>query len=168
MTRRLVFLALILALFIGTLGSFWMIFHVAYTYGGFNLDIHFFNFGPAKAYAAAVRNLEPAGVYWPGIGFLFGGGGLMSLLFWVRHRLPWWPLHPIGFPIAAVDVMYYSITSVFVAWLIKVIVLRYGGVNLYRRTQGVFLGMIAGQMLTTGLWLTIDYFTGKTGNFLFG
>ena len=37
-SRRLVFLALILALLIGTLGSFWMIFHVAYRYGGVNLD----------------------------------------------------------------------------------------------------------------------------------
>ena len=60
----------------------------------------------------------------------------MALLYWARHRLLWWPLHPIGFPVAAVDLMSYTITSVFVAWLIKVIVLRYGGVNLYRRTQG--------------------------------
>ena len=64
--------------------------------------------------------------------------------------------------------MYYTITSVFIAWLVKVIVLRYGGVSLYRRTQGVFLGMIAGQMLTMGLWLIIDYFTGKTNNWVFG
>lgn len=91
----------------------------------------------------------------------------MALLYLARQRLPWWPLHPIGFPIAAVDLMYYTVTSVFVAWLIKVIVLRYGGVNLSRRTQGVFLGMIAGQMLTVGIWLTIDYFTGHTNNFVF-
>ena len=167
-SRRLVFAALILALLIGTMGSFWMIFHVAYRYGGVNLDIWFFNLGPAKAYDHAARNLEPAGVYWPGMGFLFGGGGLMALLYLARQRLPWWPLHPIGFPIAAVNLMYYTITSVFVAWLIKVVVVRYGGANLYRRTQGVFLGMIAGQMLTMGLWLVIDYFTGKTNNWLFG
>ena len=166
-SRRLVFLALILALLIGTLGSFWMIFHAAYRYGGINLDYWFFKAGPAVAYDNAVRNLKPAGIYWPGIGFLFGGGGIMALLYWARHRLPWWPLHPIGFPVAAVDLMSHIITSVFVAWLIKVIILRCGGVNLYPRTQGFFLGMIAGQMLTLGLWLIIDYFTGHTGNFLF-
>ena len=32
----------------------------------------------------------------------------------------------------------------------------------------LFLGMIAGQMLTMGLWLTIDYFTGHTNNWVFG
>ena len=166
-SRRLVFLALILALLIGTLGSFWMIFHVAYRYGGVNLDYWFFKMGPAVAYDNAVRNLQPAGIYWPGIGFLFGGGGIMALLYWARHRLPWWPLHPIGFPVAAVDLMPHIITSVFVAWFIKVIIVRCGGVNFYQRTQGFFLGMIAGQMLTLGLWLIIDYFTGRTGNFLF-
>ena len=61
-----------------------------------------------------------------------------------------------------------SVLGRFIAWLVKVIVLRYGSVNLYRRTQGVFLGMIAGQMLTMGLWLIIDYFTGKTNNWVFG
>ena len=101
------------------------------------------------------------------MGFLFGGGGIMALLYWARHRLSWWPLHPIGFPVAAVDLMPHIITSVFVAWLLKVIILRHGGVNFYSRTQGFFLGMIAGQMLTLGLWLIIDYFTGRTGNFLF-
>lgn len=32
----------------------------------------------------------------------------------------------------------------------------------------MFLAMIAGQMLTVGFWLIIDYFTGKTNNYLFG
>ena len=166
-SRRLVFVALILGLMIGTLGSFWMIFHVAYRYGGVNLDVWYFKVGPAVAYNNALRNLEPAGVYWPGLGFLFGGGGIMALLYWARHRLLWWPLHPVGFPVAAVNLMSYTITSVFVGWAIKVFVVRFGGVSAYRRTQGLFLGMIAGQMLTIGIWLIIDYFTGRTGNYLF-
>ena len=113
-----------------------------------------------------MRNLDPAGIYWPGIGFMCGGV-LMVLLYWVRQRLPWWPFHPVGFPVAAVDLMTHIMTSVFIAWFIKVIVLRYGSVSFYRRTQGFFLGLIAGQMLTLGFWLIIDYFTGKNGNFLF-
>ena len=34
-SRRIVFWAMILAVFIGVLGSFWMIFHMAYRHGGF-------------------------------------------------------------------------------------------------------------------------------------
>jgi hypothetical protein len=167
-SRRLVFWAMILALLIGTMGSFWMIFHTAYRHGGINLDVWFFQYAPAVAYDNAVRNLEPSGIYWPGMGFLLGGGGVMVLLLWARQRLPWWPLHPIGFPIAAVDLLNHIVVNVFIAWLVKVVVLRYGGANLYHRSQGFFLGMIAGHMLVTGLWLIIDYFTGKVGNMLFG
>ena len=92
----------------------------------------------------------------------------MALLLWARHRLPWWPLHPIGFPIAAVEILNYTWFNVFLAWCIKVVVLKYGGASLYRRSQGLFLGMIAGQVLVNGSWLVIDYFTGKVGNSIYG
>ena len=51
--------------------------------------------------------------------------------------------------------------SVFLAWALKKVVLRFGGVSLYRRSQVFFLGMICGQMSCNGIWLVIDYFTGK-------
>ncbi len=46
--------------------------------------------------------------------------------------------------------------------------LRYGGSTLYRRSQTFFLGLIAGQMFCNGAWQVADYFTGKTGNSIFG
>ena len=50
----------------------------------------------------AVRNLEPAGIYWQGLGFFAAGGVVMLLLTWARQRLLWWPFHPVGFPIGAI------------------------------------------------------------------
>ena len=167
-SRRLVFWAMILALLIGTMGSCWMIFHAAYEHGGINLNGWFFNYAPAVAYDNAVRNLEPEGIYWPGMGFLLGGAAAMALLLVAYHRLPWWPLHPIGFPIASVDLLNQTVLNVFIAWLIKVVVLKYGGSGFYLRSRDFFLGMIAGQMLVNGVWLVIDYFTGMMQNFLFG
>ena len=57
--------------------------------------------------------------------------------------------------------------SVFLAWAVKKLVLRFGGAGVYRRSQVFFLGLIAGQALSNGLWLIIDYFTGKVGNHIF-
>jgi hypothetical protein len=57
--------------------------------------------------------------------------------------------------------------NVFLSWLIKGVVLRYGGAAQYQRSQSFFLGLIAGQVLCNGLWLCIDYFTGKVGNSIF-
>ncbi len=88
----------------------------------------------------------------------------MALLMWARQRLAWWPLHPIGFPIGANAMKDGVWFSIFLAWLIKIGILRFGGASLYQRSQAFFLGLIAGQVLCSGAWLVIDYFTGKVGN----
>ena len=88
----------------------------------------------------------------------------MGLLMWARQRLPWWPLHPIGLPISHSELMAYIGFNAFIAWAVKLLVLRLGGPNLYQRTQTFFLGLIAGQVMCNGIWLVIDYFSGKTGN----
>ena len=165
--RRLVFGAIILAIFIGSMGSFWGIFHTAYDYGGINLNGWFFKNAPAVAYQFAERNLEPLGPDWTGWGFFSGGGLVMALMMWARHRFVWWPVHPIGFPIGANSLMNRLWFSVFVAWLIKRLVLRYGGAAAYNRGRTFFLGMIVGHILCVGSWLVIDYFTGKVGNAIF-
>lgn len=165
--RRMVFWAIILALFIGSLGSFWMIFHMAYEHGGINLNAWFFKGAPQVAYQNAVRLAEPAGIYWPGMAFFTGGGMGMLLMMWARQRLPWWPIHPIGFPIAANGLMEHVWFSVFLAWFLKKIIMRYGGAMLFKRSQFFFLGLICGQVLCNGIWLVIDYFTGKVGNNIF-
>ncbi|MFC1525376.1 DUF6785 family protein [Candidatus Latescibacterota bacterium] len=166
-SRRIVFWAMILAIFIGAVGSFWMIFHMAYRHGGINLNSWFFKGLPAAAYGTALRGMEPSDTYWPGLSFLLGGGLVMTLMMWARQRLPWWPIHPIGFPIAANSLMNTIWFSVFLAWVAKRLVLRYGGASFYRRSQSFFLGMVAGQVLCNGLWLVIDYFTGRVGNSIF-
>ena len=165
--RRLIFWGIVLALFVGTLGSFWMIFHMAYRHGGINLHSWFFKSDPAIAYDLTVRNFEPAGVYWPGLAFFTGGGLVMALLMFLRQRFPWWPVHPIGFPVGGNSQFMNPLWfNVFLAWAIKKIILRYGGPALYERSQAFFLGLIAGQFFTTGFWLVVDYFTGRVGNSL--
>ena len=83
------------------------------------------------------------------------------------HIAAWWPIHPIGFPIGANAMMNTVWFSVFLAWLIKRIVLRFGGAAAYGHSQHMFLGLIAGQVSCNGLWLVIDFFSGKVGNAIF-
>ena len=73
-----------------------------------------------------------------------------------------------GFPVGGnAQLMNHIASSIFLAWAIKKIVLRYGGAALYGRSQAFFLGLISGQVLVNGLWLVVDYFTGKVGNTIF-
>ena len=45
--------------------------------------------------------------------------------------------------------------------------LRFGGPVFYAASVRFFLGLIMGESLCNGLWIVIDYFTGKTGNTVF-
>ncbi len=166
-SRRTVFWAVVLAAFIGAAGSCWMVFHLAYKYGGINLDHWRFQGGPATIYNMARRTLEPAGADWLGLGFFAGGAAVMGGLTWCRQHLLWWPLHPIGFAVGANMMMDKAWFCVLVAWTIKKAVLRFGGPARYGGSQYFFMGLIMGEALCNGLWLVIDYFTGKIGNRLF-
>ena len=88
----------------------------------------------------------------------------MSLLTYVRYRFVWWPIHPLGFATGTFYIMNWVWLSVFLAWLFKSAVLKYGGSTSYRRTRPFFLGLILGHTFVGGMWLVIDYFTGMNGN----
>ncbi|MBQ37810.1 MAG: hypothetical protein CME04_15595 [Gemmatimonadaceae bacterium] len=167
-SRRFVLWGIGLAILIGACGSCWTVFHLAHEHGGINVASWGFKGGPNRLFDTAARNLEPAGVYWQGMGFVVGGGMAMTLMMWARHRLTWWPIHPIGFPIGGNDAMMDRVWgNVLIAWAIKVTVLRFGGAAAYRRSQFFFLGLIMGEALCNGTWLVIDYFTGRVGNDIF-
>ncbi|MBI4553357.1 MAG: hypothetical protein HY710_13925 [Candidatus Latescibacteria bacterium] len=77
------------------------------------------------------------------------GGVVMSGLIVLRYQFPGWPLHPVGFTIARGVAVDNAVFTVFLAWLVKAVVLRLGGIGLYRRTQPFFLGLLVG--FATGL-----------------
>ena len=43
--------------------------------------------------------------------------------------------------------------SIFLGWLAKILILRYGGVRLYRAARPVFLGLIVGEVLAAAYWI---------------
>lgn len=84
------------------------------------------------------------------------GAGLAWLLIVAHHRLPWWPLHPIGFGVAQAFGTTFVVFSVFLSWLIKTLLLKTGGVRLYRQGQPFFLGMLVGYVLGVALSYGVD------------
>jgi hypothetical protein len=91
----------------------------------------------------------------------------MTLLMLARHRLLWWPLHPIGYPVSMVWLMDQLWFSIFLAWLFKLTIMKYGGPGLFQRAKPFFLGLIVGQFAIAGVWLVVDYLTGMTDNVVF-
>ena len=165
--RRLpwIFLA---AIAIGMAGSIWVTMDISYAHGGINLHGWYFEGAPRwpLRYMASVYN-DPESSFAPRMLFTGLGGSFMGLLLFLRQRFPWWPLHPIGYPIATTyPISSYAWFALLLAWALKGLTLRYGGVRTYRLLLPFFLGLILGEFSTACMWVFIDGAHGVEGNMI--
>ena len=166
--KRRAFWALLLAVLAAALGSMWMLLRNCYAYGGINFGYPYltsFAKTPWNYMGTLIRN--PPGPHWGGILSTGIGAAIMGLLIFLRNTFTWWPLAPIGFPLAGVWLMERLWFSIFVSWLIKTVLLKYGGPRAYHKFRPMFLGFILGQFVAAGFWLGIDSMTGMVGNRVF-
>lgn len=77
----------------------------------------------------------------------------------LRLRLWWWPLHPIGYLASTCWGMHTAWIPFFIGWLAKLVVVRSGGLRLYRRTLPVAIGLMVGDFVSQGFWLVISLLT---------
>jgi hypothetical protein len=84
------------------------------------------------------------------------GAGLTALLSWLRLRYVGWPLHPLGFLLAYTYPLQVLWFSIFVGWLIKVVLTRFGGAELFRRCRAIFIGLILGEVMASAFWLIVS------------
>jgi hypothetical protein len=85
-----------------------------------------------------------------------GGIGVGAAITWGLFALRSWglrlPLHPIGYLLSCGVPMSMLWFPCLVAWLIKLIILRYGGLGLYRKALPFFMGLIVGQFVVGIGW----------------
>ena len=76
--------------------------------------------------------------------YIFTGIGvfLMGILMMLHSKFLWWPIHYLGVPIAQSLPLREYWFAIFLAWLIKGLILRFGGHNIYKKSIPFFLGMI--------------------------
>jgi hypothetical protein len=80
------------------------------------------------------------------------GGSVTLLLIAARQRLVWWPFHPIGYVMAGTPTAYVFWSNYLAAWLLKVALLHYGGMRLYRAAVPFFVGLTLGDLATQATW----------------
>ena len=162
------FLAILLAVLIAYFLSNWLVLQLAYEHGGRNLNSWYFEGGPKAPFEwASSHMLHPEGPTFAGWMQRVFGAGLMWILTVVRFRFLWWPFHPLGAAIGSVNWVQHLWFSIFLVWLIKAIILKYGGVKRFRQGKPFFLGLILGQYSAAVIWFLIDLVTGQTGNRVF-
>ena len=161
--RRPLFWIIVLALAVAMGAALWMVMLLSHKYGAINLWLWGGgNYGYVEKFIRTPS--EPYGWGWFNMGL---GALIMTGLMAARWFYLWWPLHPLGYVIGPIWIMDHLWVNMFIAWLIKVLVLKYGGVRLYLKTRPFFMGMILGYFTPGGFYLIIDHFTGMTWNVIF-
>ena len=74
----------------------------------------------------------------------------------LRLRLPWFPFHPVGYAVSGSWSLSLLWLPLMIAWGVKMVLLRYGGLRAYRQALPFFFGMILAECLLLGsLWALI-------------
>ncbi|MGD9498357.1 MAG: DUF6785 family protein, partial [Armatimonadota bacterium] len=86
------------------------------------------------------------------------GAGLTWSLVVLRRQFTWWPLHPLGY----VTWLGWPIDrywmSIFVGWLMKATVVRFGGHRAFNRLRPLAFGLILGVSVVLTFWIVIHFF----------
>lgn len=149
-SRRLL-AAIVLAVVVGTISSAWAHYYFSYKYGaavyGEQAQCWWF-YDRLTGWSKNPTQSDGAG-----IAAMLTGGAITLGLMAVRLRLPWCPLHPAGYALSLSpwNAAWYS-TSVFVGWLLKLLIMRYGGLRLYRTALPFFMGMVLGDLMMGAVW----------------
>jgi len=146
-----------IALGVSLLISFWFSLKLAYAYGGYNFGEWVFRRDGQVPFDTIVTKMKAAEFVTVGrLQFLFIGMIATVLLTYLRHRFTWWRLHPIGFSIASVGQVQWTVLSLFVAWMVKTLIIRIGGLALFERAKPLFVGMVVGHFMGAGFSFLID------------
>jgi len=94
------------------------------------------------------------------LGAMSVGFGVASALSAARTRMVGFPFHPVGYAISSNWCMSLMWPSIMVAWVVKVSLLRAGGLRLYRQALPLFLGVILGECSAGTVWMAISALVG--------
>ena len=82
-----------------------------------------------------------------GVGF-----GITMLLAAARTAYVGWPLHPVAYALSASWSIHIVWLPMLIAWIVKSLLLRYGGLQAYRKALPLFFGLILGESVVGCAW----------------
>lgn len=157
-------LALAIAAVVGIVGGIWALLHLYFTYG---LATAVTRQWPAKSVAMGpwrfLQGLldQPRAFHPARVQGMLTGGVVMTLLLFCRGRFAGFPLHPIGYAVSGNWAMQEQWFPFLISWALKLIVLRSGGMKLYRHVLPFFLGLILGDLVIPVIWAVVGVITGE-------
>jgi len=133
--------------------------YLGYTHGAYNFNVYTFNSGNRVIYATVVQKmLKPFDLSLPRVGFFGIGAALAGFCSFLRYRYLWWPLSPIGLTVFPTGVLTHQVFSIFLVWSTKILLLKIGGIGLYRRAMPLFMGLLLGYVIGIAIIFVVVVF----------
>lgn len=153
--QKKMFWGLVTAAAVGAISTVWAYLHLAYKYG---LDRKW-NYGAAWGWTITklmhnwwMRGQDVASPDWSANFAMLAGFIFCLLLGIARMKVISFPFHPIGYVISGTYQAHLVWLPLLIAWLVKVNILRYGGLQVYRSALPLFFGLIVGELTMGCLW----------------
>jgi len=132
--------------------------HVATPYhnGAITMYGYVYQGNPLWGFQHFAAALQVADNYDARLPVYFGSGVIIAVgLSVLRIRYVWWPLMPLAWALSSSWSMIVFWFPFLVAWIVKGVIVRYGGWTVYTRLQPFFLGLILGEFSQAVIWATI-------------
>jgi hypothetical protein len=155
--QRQLMVGMALAMLVGVLASFAYTIYMGYLHGAANYGGIFTGGLAQYPWDNLVKKAKaPFPTKWEPLGFMFSGAAITAGLMVLRYRYPAWPLHPIGFAAGPVYPVNSMVFPIFIAWAVKSVIVRVGGVKAYRASGPFFIGLILGHFVGAGISFIVD------------
>lgn len=150
--RRKLLWAILIAMVVGVIATFIFTIYIRYHHGGVNT-------GALKAYPwnyLVSRSRSPFDTRWPPLKFILWGIVVTYALMQLRYRFPLGPFHPVGFAAGPVYPLNIIIVPIFIAWFLKLMILKIGGFRTLHGSRPFFIGLILGHFVGAGISFIVD------------
>jgi len=97
------------------------------------------------------------------VGHILFGAALAGGLQFLCQFSPSWPLHPVALLFVGNWYAHRVWISVAIGWLLKILILRYGGARLYHRARVVFIGLVMGEVIAMAFWVAVTIVVAMLG-----
>lgn len=95
---------------------------------------------------------------------IFFGGGLAALLQFLCQLSARWPLHPVALLFVGNWYAHRIGFSVLLGWLLKTLIVHYGGARTFRSSKALFLGLILGEVVAVVFWALVTAIVALRGH----
>jgi len=153
--------AVLIAIVVGYVVSFVSFVGTCYRYGAVTMDPYGCISGPQR-FLNQINGFiqDPKGLSPMALVNVLLGVILVGLMLIGRYRAILWVPHPIGILFPRTYALLTTWFSIMIAWALKSLILKFGGLRLMRIVLPFFLGLVVGEGISAATWVVIGMITG--------